>query len=136
MRRVTYLALFVALSCDQGGTVAGTTDGGTSLGPFGSAPAVASTTQLANLSGPVDVVRDKNGLVHIWATNPTDALRVEGYQCAKDRTVQLELLRRFAEGRTAELLGDADPSLIDQDIAMRTIGLGRVAKQMYDALAP
>ena len=136
MRRLAFLALFVALSCDQGGTVVGTTDGGTSLGPFGNAPAVASTTQLSRLTGPVDVVRDRNGLVHIWATSTTDALRVEGYQCAKDRTVQLELLRRFAEGRTAELLGDADPSLIDQDIAMRTIGLGRVAKQMYDVLAP
>lgn len=136
MRRAALVALFFALSCDQGGTVGGTTDGGTSLGPFGSAPAVTSTTQLANLGGPVDVVRDKNGLVHIWGTNANDALRVEGYQCAKDRTVQLELLRRYAEGRTAELLGDADPSLIDQDITMRTIGLGRVAKQMYDALAP
>lgn len=136
MRRATLFALFFALSCDQGGTVAGTADGGTSLGPFGNVPAVASTTQLSHLTGPVDVIRDKNGLVHIWATSTTDALRVEGYQCAKDRTVQLELLRRFAEGRTAELLGDADPSLIDQDITMRTIGLGRVAKEMYAALAP
>ncbi|HEX8789908.1 MAG TPA: penicillin acylase family protein [Polyangiaceae bacterium] len=136
MRRAVLLGLLLALSCDQGGNVVGATDGGSSLGPFGSAPAVTSTTQLAHLSGPVDVVRDKNGLVHIWATSTTDALRVEGYQCARDRSVQLELLRRFAEGRTAELLGDADPSLIDQDITMRMIGLGRVATQMYDALAP
>jgi penicillin amidase len=133
VKRAACLFLLAALSCDQGGSVVG--DGGApSLGPFGNSPAIASTTQLSHLSGPVDVVRDKNGLVHIWATSTTDALRVEGYQCAKDRTVQLELLRRFAEGRTAELLGDADPSLIDQDIAMRTIGLGRVAQQMYDAL--
>ncbi|HEY1690824.1 MAG TPA: penicillin acylase family protein [Polyangiaceae bacterium] len=107
-----------------------------SLGPFGSTPAVTNTTQIANLTGPVDVLRDHNGLVHIWATNPLDALRVEGYQIAKDRTAQLELVRRSAEGRTAELLGDADPGLIDQDIAMRMIGLKRVAQQMYDALAP
>jgi len=107
-----------------------------SVGPFGPTPPVTGTTQLDHLAGPVDVVRDKNGLVHIWATSATDALRVEGYQVARDRTAQLELLRRFAEGRTAELLGDVDPGLIDQDITMRTIGLARVAQQIYDALPP
>jgi penicillin amidase len=135
--RFTLLAvstLACAASCQGAGTTAGSSS--QAPGPFGDAPAVASTTTLANLSGPVDVVRDHNGLVHIWATSAVDALRVEGYQIAKDRTAQLELIRRSAEGRTAELLGDADPSLIDSDIAMRTIGLGRVAKQMYDALDP
>ena len=122
-----------AAACNQSGTAVTAPP---SPGPFGDTPPIASTTQLSNLSGPVDVLRDHNGLVHIWATNAVDALRVEGYQIAKDRTAQLELVRRAAEGRTAELLGDADPSLIDQDIAMRMVGLLRVAQQMYDALPP
>ena len=125
---VGFVSVAACSHSNQGGAAAA------SLGPFGAAPAITTTTQLDNLSGPVDVVRDTNGLVHIWATNAVDALRVEGYQIAKDRTAQLELIRRSAEGRTAELLGDADPGLIDQDIAMRTIGLSRVAKIMYDAL--
>jgi penicillin amidase len=136
--RITLLAastLACAAACDSGGTSL-TSPAQSSPGPFGDAPPVTTTTQVANLSGPVDVVRDHNGLVHIWATTAADALRVEGYQIAKDRTAQLELIRRSAEGRTAELLGDADPGLIDSDIAMRTIGLGRVGKQMYDALDP
>jgi penicillin amidase len=128
---VTSFACIAA--CDQSGTAVSPVS---SVGPFGDTPLVASSTQLSNLRGPVDVLRDHNGIVHIWATNAADALRVEGYQIAKDRTAQLELIRRSAEGRTAELLGDADPSLIDSDIAMRTVGLGRVAKQMYDALDP
>ena len=122
-----------AAACNQSGTAVTAPP---SPGPFGDTPPIASTTQLANLSGPVDVVRDHNGLVHIWATSAADALRVEGYQIAKDRTAQLELVRRVGRGRTAELLGDADPSLIDQDIAMRMVGLLRVAQQMYDALPP
>ena len=134
------LAVIVAwqVACDQSGSVlsspsdASVPDAGP--GPFGSTPPIASTTQLSNLSGPVDMIRDKNGIVHIWATSANDALRVEGYQVAKDRTVYLELVRRFAEGRTADLLGDADPTLIDRDITMRTIGLARVAKETYDAL--
>jgi penicillin amidase len=127
---VTTFACAVACQTGTGSTSAPL------AGPFGDSPAVGGTTHLSNLSGPVDVLRDHNGVVHIWATNAADALRVEGYQIAKDRTAQLELIRRSAEGRTAELLGDVQPSLIDSDIVMRTIGLGRVAKQMYDALDP
>ncbi|HEY8087219.1 MAG TPA: penicillin acylase family protein, partial [Polyangiaceae bacterium] len=125
------VTLAAAAACDHSGTTVTTPTG---PGPFGTSPAITATTQLSNLSGPVDVVRDQNGLVHIWATSSLDALRVEGYQIAKDRTAQLELIRRSAEGKLAELLGDTQPGLIDQDIAMRMIGLGRVAQQMYDAL--
>jgi len=102
--------------------------------PFGDDVAVTSTIAIANLSGPVDVVRDKDGMVHIYATNAADMVRVQGYQVARDRAVQLELIRRFATGRTAELLGDTQKQLIDRDIAMRTVGLHRAAKAMYDAL--
>lgn len=92
--------------------------------------------EIAGLSGPVDVVRDEYGMVHIHAKTLEDALRVEGYQCARDRTVQLELIRRSATGRMAELLGDDAPSLIDSDIAMRTIGLARTAKAMVEKMTP
>lgn len=129
----TLAALLCPVACDDSGTVVPRSDAASGP-PFGAAPPIDTHVQLDHLSGPVDVVRDKNGIVHIWATNAADALRVEGYQIAKDRTAQLELVRRFAEGRTAELSGDISPGLIDQDIAMRTIGLGRVAKAMYAAL--
>jgi penicillin amidase len=129
-----FVTLFACVAaCDDSGTSAAPPP---SPGPFGDTPPITTTTQLSNLSGPVDVVRDTNGLVHIWATTAVDAMRVEGYQIAKDRTAQLELIRRSAEGRTAELLGDSEPSLIDSDIVMRMIGLDRVAAQMYAALDP
>ena len=129
-------------SCDDSGTVvlrpaapdASGPDVGAALGPFGDSPPITRTSSVAGLSDRVDVVRDTHGFVHIWAVTSADALRVEGYQVARDRTSQLELLRRFAEGRIAEILGDLDPTLIDQDIAMRMIGLQRVAQQMYDAV--
>ncbi len=127
---VAPLATFVAChSSSSSGPVAPTS-------PFGGDVPISATQPLGNMSGPVDVVRDKTGMVHIYASNANDLMRVEGYQVAHDRTVQLELIRRVAEGRMAELLGDTQPSLIDRDIAMRTVGLGRVAKTTYDALAP
>lgn len=106
-----------------------------SSGRYDAVP-VSSRVSIAGLSAPVDVVRDKYGMIHIHARTLEDALRVEGYQVARDRTVQLELIRRTATGRMAELLGDDAPSLIDSDIAMRTIGLARTAKEMVALLTP
>ena len=125
----------VIFACSE--TKVPSNDAGTDDRPLGSD--VSFTTEevnLDNLSGPVDVVRDTFGVVHVYATTPEDALRVEGYQVGRDRTVQLELVRRFSEGRIAEMFGDASPGFIDSDIDQRTIGLTRVAKAMYDALAP
>ncbi len=102
----------------------------------GDLPPVTGHQAITGLKGPVDVMRDKYGMIHIYAQTAEDAFRVQGYQVSKDRTAQLEILRRSATGRLAELFGDQAPSLIDSDIAIRTVGLGRVGKQMYDALPP
>lgn len=96
----------------------------------------SGTKDITGLEGPVDVVRDKYGMVHISARSMVDALRVEGYQVARDRTAQLELIRRSATGRLAETFGDASPALIDSDISMRTVGLARTAKAMLDLATP
>jgi len=89
-----------------------------------------------NLGGPVDVVRDKDGRPHIYASTIADAVRVEGYLVAQDRHLQVEFFRRAAEGRLAEVLADADPSVIDTDISFRHLGLLRTAKKQYAALSP
>src|SRR5262249_34367470 len=105
-------------------------------GPLGTRPdlPVDARITIDHLHGPVDVVRDKFGRPHIYATSMEDAMRVEGWLVAKDRTLQLEYFRRTAEGRLAEVLGDLDPGTIDIDIVFRTIGLARVARAQYDAL--
>jgi penicillin amidase len=105
-------------------------------GPLGTRPdlPVDARITIDHLHGPVDVVRDKFGRPHIYATSMEDAMRVEGWLVAKDRTLQLEYFRRTAEGRLAEVLGDLDPGTIDLDIVFRTIGLARVATAQYGAL--
>ncbi len=106
------------------------------LGPLGARDdmPVSERIVLDNLDGPVDVVRDKFGRPHIFATTLTDAMRAEGYLVARDRALQIEVFRRLSEGRMAELLGELDESLIDVDISFRHIGLHRVAKAQYAAL--
>ena len=108
------------------------------FGPLGmraDLPVDGKPLSVSGLSAPVDVVRDTFGRPHLYASSVADAMRVEGYLVAQDRHVQLEILRRVAEGRMAALLGNLKPSLIDTDIAFRQIGLARVAKAQYGTLA-
>jgi len=97
---------------------------------------VAERIAIDNLSAPVDVVRDNDGRPHIYASTIEDAARVEGYLVAQDRHVQVEFFRRVSEGRLAEILSDADASVIDTDISFRHVGLHRTAKKQYAALEP
>jgi penicillin G amidase len=92
------------------------------------------TTQrlvLPALKEPVRVIRDKRGMVHIYARNIHDAALAEGYMMARDRAPQIELLRRVAEGRLAEALGGLQPNLQVRDITLRAMGLRRHADQAY-----
>jgi penicillin amidase len=113
---------------------AGTPPAAAALGPLGHRLATNERLAIDGLAAPVDIVRDETGTTHIYASALEDALRAQGYAMARDRSIQLELLRRLAEGRTAELLGDGDPTTIDQDIAMRMIGLERAARGRWGAM--
>jgi penicillin G amidase len=105
-------------------------------GPFGTRVAVTDTRQISGLKGSANAVRDKYGWMHIYARNAEDLFRVEGWMMAADRGGQLEIARRLATGRLAEVFGAADPGQIDSDITMRTIGLARTAQKIYDSLDP
>lgn len=105
------------------------------MGPLGDLLGVDERVDIQNLSGPVDAVRDVNGRLHIYATSWTDAFRAQGYLVARDRTLHLEFLRRAAQGRLAAMFGHFDPSLVELDIAMRHVGLARVAQQTYELTA-
>ncbi|MBI4545778.1 MAG: penicillin acylase family protein [Gemmatimonadetes bacterium] len=80
--------------------------------------------RLARLRGPVEVWRDSLGVPHVWASSLEDLLFAQGYTHAQDRLWQMELLRRVAEGRLAELFGER---ALDSDRFLRTLGLWRAA---------
>ena len=88
---------------------------------------------LAGLKAPVKVMRDEKGMAYIHARNMDDALMAHGFVTAQDRLFQMELTRRFAQGRICELAGEKAREL---DIRMRTIGFFRHAKQQAAVLAP
>ena len=78
--------------------------------------AAADTLAVPGLTQPVEVIRDRWGLNHIYAQNETDLFLAQGYLAAKDRLFQFEVWRRRATGTVAEILG---PRELDRDIGTR-----------------
>ncbi len=60
---------------------------------------------LPGLRAPVEVIRDEWGIPHIYAGNDDDLFRAQGYVMAQDRLWQMEMWRRWHEGRLAEIFG-------------------------------
>jgi penicillin amidase len=68
-------------------------------------PAQADTLRAAGVREPVEIVRDRWGVPHIYARNTHDLFFAQGYNAARDRLFQLEMWRRRATGTLAEVLG-------------------------------
>ena len=62
---------------------------------------------LRGLQAPVEVLRDEWGIPHIYAENTHDLFFAQGYVMAQDRLWQMEMWRRWREGRLAEIFGPA-----------------------------
>lgn len=82
--------------------------------------------RLTELNAAAQVFRDTSGIAHIYARNDHDLFFLQGYVHAQDRLFQMDVFRRLAGGRLAELLG-ADA--LAQDVELRTIGLHRAAER-------
>ena len=93
-----------------------------------SLPKFDGEVRLAGLAGPVEVLRDAYGIPHIYAASLEDANFALGYVHAQDRMWQMEMNRRIAAGRVAELLGA--PAL-DTDRFLRTLGIHQVSQAAY-----
>lgn len=70
-----------------------------------SAQTPAAALQIAGVSQPVEIIRDRWGINHIYAQNEADLFFAQGYAAAKDRLFQFEMWRRQATGSVAEILG-------------------------------
>ncbi|MEO1612780.1 MAG: penicillin acylase family protein, partial [Pseudomonadota bacterium] len=77
------------------------------------------------VSAPVEIVRDANAVPHIYAASDLDAYYALGLAHAQDRLWQMEIGRRGAQGRLAELFGE---SAVDIDRRLRTFDLYTYAK--------
>ena len=76
----------------------------------------AAPLKVKGLIAAVEVLRDSNGVNHIYAQNEHDLFFAQGYCAAKDRLFQFEIWRRQATGTMAEILGERE---LKRDIGAR-----------------
>src|SRR5271156_6259524 len=57
--------------------------------------------RIPGLKEPVEVLRDRWGVPHIYAKNADDLFFAQGFVAAQDRLFQLDLWRRVAVGETS-----------------------------------
>jgi len=88
---------------------------------------------VSDLSHAVAIRRDPYGVPHIDAETASDAFFALGFVHAQDRLVQMEWLRRAAQGRTAEWQG---PAGLEVDRWARTLGFARRAAAEAQGLSP
>lgn len=96
-----------------------------------SQPRIDGSITVPRLKEAVDIVRDKEGVPHIFAESAGDAYFALGFVHAQDRLWQLEMNRRIASGRLAEILG---PKALNTDRFLRTLGVRRNAEAILDSL--
>ena len=70
----------------------------------------------------VEILRDRWGIPHVYAATEAEGFYGVGYAAAEDRLLQMELFRRRARGRLAELFGER---YLDSDRRFRIAGIGR-----------
>ena len=77
---------------------------------------IGGELDVPGLREPVEVIRDEWGIPHIYAQNVDDLFLAQGYVMAQDRLWQMEMWRRWHEGRLSEIFG---PAAFDYDLRTR-----------------
>ena len=96
-------------------------------------PQTTGSIEIPGLDGEVEVLRDGQGIPHIYADTTSDLMRAQGYVQAQDRFFEMDLRRHITAGRLAELVGEPG---VETDKVIRTMGWRRVAEQELPMLQP
>jgi len=94
---------------------------------------IQGSLKVAGLEHPVNVLRDRWGVAHIYAENQHDLFFAQGFVAAQDRLFQMELWKRSGQGRLAEVLG---PPALFRDINARRLAYRGDMKSEYQSYSP
>jgi penicillin amidase len=86
---------------------------------------------IAGLSAPVEVLRDGEGVPHIFGQSNEDLSCALGFVHAQERLWQMELQRRAGQGRLSEIFGERT---FRTDVFLRTLDLYGHAQRALAAL--
>jgi penicillin amidase len=96
-----------------------------------SLPVEEGEIRVATIAKAVEVLRDRYGVPHIRASSVGDAMHALGFVHAQDRLWQMEVNRRTAAGRLAEIFGE---SALETDRFLRALGVRRAAEANFAKL--
>jgi penicillin amidase len=96
-----------------------------------SLPQMEGEIRLDGVRAPVEVMRDKEGVPHIFAAHAEDAIFALGFVHAQDRLWQMEAMRRMGAGRLSEVFGK--PAL-ELDRFIRMFDIYRLAEAQVAGL--
>jgi len=85
----------------------------------------------AAVTDSVMVYRNSFGVPHVVGRTDLDAVTGQGFVHAQDRLWQMDVWRRFGQGRLAEVLG---PSAVKADVFMRSLQIPAIAERQYAEL--
>lgn len=94
-------------------------------------PSQRGVFSIEGLRDPASVDFDRLGVPHIRAKNRADAYAALGYVSGRDRLFQMDMLRRKAAGRLAEIYG-AD--LVESDSWSRRMGFAQLSARILEQL--
>ena len=94
---------------------------------------VSGELQVRGLEHPVNVLRDRWGVAHIYAQNQHDLFFAQGVVAAQDRLFQMELWKRAGQGRLAEILG---PAALPRDVNARALRYRGDMRAEYESYSP
>lgn len=98
-----------------------------------SLPDYSNTHQVQGVNGPVEIIRDRYAVPHIFGGTDEDVFFGLGFAHAQDRLWQMTLLRRTAYGRLSELFG---PETLPIDRLMRIYDMRALAENAYVEQGP
>jgi penicillin amidase len=96
-------------------------------------PRINGRVAVPGLDAPVEIIRDRWGIPHLYAQNGHDLFFAQGYVHAQDRLWQMDFNRRVPSGRLSELFGGVT---LPSDRFLRTIGMRRAAEEERAHLDP
>jgi penicillin amidase len=90
-------------------------------------PPVEGEVRASGLREPVEVIRDRWGVPHIYANSIEDLFFAQGYVVASERLFQIEFMGRLGTGRLSEMFSELTVPI---DRFIRTIGWNRIGKRL------
>src|SRR5919108_2289330 len=93
----------------------------------GAAPPVEGDLKIRGLERPVEVIRDRWGVPHVYAETLHDLFFAQGFVIASERLWQLDFMLRLANGRLSELVSEMALPL---DRFFRMLGFNRAARKI------